>query len=215
MRAVGIGAGGHAKVLLESLQARRDVEVVGLVDTDPNLKGTEVLGVRVLGGDELLAKLHADGVQHAFIGVGGTGDNRPRRKVFELALKHGFQLLSVVHASSVVSPNASLGEGTSVCPGAIVGAGATLGRNVIVNSGAVVEHDCVVADHVHIASGAILAGAVVVGEGAHVGAGATVKQGVHIGSGAIVAIGAAVIDDVPDGSVVGGVPARPLRARVR
>jgi len=54
MRAVGIGAGGHAKVVLESLQARSDVEVVGLLDADRDMKGKEVLGVPVLGGDELL-----------------------------------------------------------------------------------------------------------------------------------------------------------------
>ena len=62
MRAIGIGAGGHAKVLLESLQARGDVEVVGLLDSDKKLHGTSVLGVKVLGGDELLPKLRRDGV---------------------------------------------------------------------------------------------------------------------------------------------------------
>lgn len=215
MRTVGIGAGGHAKVVLESLQARSDVEVVGLLDADPQMKGKEILGVRVLGGDELLAKLHSDGVDHAFIGVGGVGDNQPRRMVFDLLKKHGFKLLSVVHPSSVVSPSAIVGEGTVLCPGSIVAAGTKLGRNVIVNTGAVVDHDCDVQDHVHIASGAILAGGVSVGEGAHVGAGASVRQGVRIGRNALVAMGAAVIEDVADGSVVGGVPARPLRASVK
>jgi sugar O-acyltransferase (sialic acid O-acetyltransferase NeuD family) len=215
MRAVGVGAGGHAKVVLESIQEQSDVEVVGLLDADPDMKGKEVLGVRVLGGDELLAKLFSDGVHHAFIGVGGVGDNMPRRKVFELLKKHGFSLLSPVHSSSVVSPSASLGEAACLCSGSIVAAGATIGSNVIVNSGAIVEHDCVVHDHVHVASGAVLAGGVVVGEGAHVGAGATVKQGIRIGRDAIVAMGAAVIEDVPDGSAVGGVPARPLGASVK
>jgi UDP-perosamine 4-acetyltransferase len=215
MRAVGIGAGGHARVVLESLQARGDVDVVGLVDANRELKGTEVLGVPVLGGDELLTKLFSEGVHHAFIGLGGVGDNGPRRKVFELLQKHGFTVLSVVHSSAVVSPSATLGEAACLCPGSIVAAGATIGRNVIVNSGAVIEHDCQVHDHVHIASGAVLAGGVVVGEGAHVGAGASVRQGVRIGREALVAMGAAVVEDVPDGATVGGVPARPLRARVK
>ena len=215
MRAVGVGAGGHAKVVLELVQAQGGIEVVGLVDADPHMKGKEVLGAPVLGGDELLAQLFSDGVQHAFIGVGGVGDNTPRRKVFELLKKHGYTVLSPIHPTAVVSPSAKIGEGTCLCAGSIVAAGATIGRDVIVNSGALVEHDCVVQDHVHVASGAILAGSVVVGEGSHIGAGATVKQGVRIGRDAVVAMGAAVIEDVPDGGAVGGVPARPLGASVK
>jgi UDP-perosamine 4-acetyltransferase len=212
MRAVGIGAGGHAKVLLDALQVRGDVDVVGLVDSDPDLKGMKVLGVTVIGGDEALEGLRRDGVSHAFLGVGGTGDNEPRRRLWDLAHSHGFQLLSVIHPSAVLSPSASLGEGVCVCPGAIVGAGARLGCNVIVNSGAIVEHDCDIGDHVHVASGAVLAGGVTVGEGAHIGAGASIRQGVHVGRGALVAMGAAVVADVPDRAVVAGVPARSGRA---
>jgi len=215
MRVIGIGAGGHARVLLEALQTRQDIEVIGLLDADPDLKGAEVLGVRVLGGDDQLERLHAEGIRDVFIGVGGTSDNAPRRRLFELVKARGFEVLSVIHGSSVLSPSANLGEGTCLCPGAIVAAGATLGRNVIVNTGAIVEHDCEVGDHVHIASGAVIAGAVVIGEGAHVGAGASVRQGLKIGRYALVAMGAAVVDDVPDGGAVAGVPAKPLRSGVK
>ena len=215
MRVVGIGAGGHARVVLECVRAMRDdIEVVGLLDADTKLHGGTVLGCKVLGGDELLEQLHAQGVSHAFIGVGGVKDNTPRRRVYEKLLLHHFEVLTVISDVAIVSPSAVIGAGSVVCPGAIVAAGANIGRNVIVNTGAIVEHDCEVADHVHIASGAILAGTVSVGEGAHVGAGATVRQGVTIGRDALVALGAAVIDDVAAGTVVGGVPAKPIRAEV-
>src|SRR4051794_9741015 len=105
MRAIGIGAGGHAKVLLEALQARGDVVVVGLLDSDTSLHGTSVLGVKVLGGDELLDKLHGDGVRHAFIGIGGVGDNGPRRRIYERVRRSGFETLRVVHSSAVISPS--------------------------------------------------------------------------------------------------------------
>lgn len=211
MRIVGLGAGGHARVVLEILQAIPGHEVVGLLDADRSLWGGDVLGVPVLGGDEGLEGLRADGVSHAFLGLGSTGDVRPRIALWEKARSAGFGMITAVHPTAVVSPSALLGEGATVMAGAVLNAGARLGRNVIVNTGAVVEHDCVLEDHVHVATGAVLASTVHVGEAAHVGAGASVRQCVRIGAGSVVGAGAAVVEDVARGVVVGGVPARFLK----
>ncbi len=53
---------------------------------------------------------------------------------------------------------------------------------------------------------------VVIGSGAFVGAGVTLLPGVRIGSRAFVAAGSVVTLDVPPSTLVGGVPARPLRS---
>ncbi|KAB1188327.1 MULTISPECIES: DapH/DapD/GlmU-related protein [Haloferax] len=53
-------------------------------------------------------------------------------------------------------------------------------------------------------------GEVVVGEGAMIGAKATILPGVRIGAGAQVAANSLVTRDVPPGTTVAGVPARPM-----
>lgn len=64
-----------------------------------------------------------------------------------------------------------------------------------------------------IARNRITRAQIVVGDGAWIGAGAIVLEGVRIGRGAVVAAGALVRQDVPDGMVAAGMPARLIRLR--
>lgn len=210
-RCVILGGGGHARVLIDCLRESDLVEIEGVLDVDSSLHGQKILDVSVLGGDELLGGMAAGGVTHFVVGLGGVGNNGPRRRLFELGCSFRLTPLTVRHPSAMVSRWASIGPGCQLLPGSIVNAGATLGKNVIVNSGAIVEHDCIIGDHVHIATGAKLASAVHAGAGAHVGAGATIRQCIRIGEDSIVGAGAVVVKDIEPRVVVAGVPARPIR----
>lgn len=53
---------------------------------------------------------------------------------------------------------------------------------------------------------------IVIKKGAWIGAGATILPGVTVGENAIVAAGAVVSKDVPDNSIVGGVPAKFIKS---
>lgn len=206
-----VGGGGHARVIVDALQSQ-GLAPRGVLDPDPTLRGATLYGVPVLGGDERLPQLAREGVTHFIVGLGGVGDNGPRRRLFDLAVAQGLAPWTVRHPSAVCSPRAAIGAGSFLGPAVVVNAGAVIGVNVILNSGAIVEHDGVVGDHAHIASGACLGGGVRVGPSAHIGAGATVRQGVTIGAAAIVGAGAVVVQDVAPATVVAGVPARLLAA---
>jgi len=215
IRVVGIGAGGHAKVVIDILRQMGGYETVSLVDRDQNLQGSDVSGVRVYGDDNSLPELYDQGIREAFIGVGAIGDPEARIRVYESARRHGFRIVRAIHPTAVVAASAEIGDGPTIMANAIINPYARLGDNVIVNTRAVVEHDCVIGAHAHIAPGAVLSGSVIVGRGAHIGAGATVKQGLTIGAGAIVGAGAVVVRDVPAGVTVVGIPAEPLSSKVR
>lgn len=210
-RVVGVGAGGHAKSVIDILRAVGGYVIVGLLDIDAGRHGALVMNVPVCGGDELLARFQADGVGHAFIGIGSVGDPSARRRAYARCRDAGFEIVRAIHPRAVVSPAATLGDGIAVMAGAVINAEAVIGHNVIVNTGAIIEHDCRIADHVHVATGARLAGGVVVEEGAHIGVGAAIREGIHVGARAIVGAGAVVVADVPDGAVVVGNPARVAR----
>jgi sugar O-acyltransferase (sialic acid O-acetyltransferase NeuD family) len=213
MKVVVVGAGGHARSLIEALRSGGgELEPVACTDPDQSRHGTTLDGVLVIGDDRELPRLLADGVRGACVGVGGTRDNGPREQLYDELRARGFQLPAVVHSSAVVAVSASLGGGAQVLAGAIVGAGAVVGENVIVNSGAIVEHDCWIDDHVHLATGCALGGGVSVRRAAHVGIAACVLQGLTVGERAVIGGGAVVIDDVPAGHLAVGCPAsaRPI-----
>ncbi len=207
---VVLGGGGHARVVLDSLQLAGIAVPRAILDANRALWGTEIMGVPVRGSDDLLPALINEGITAFIVGLGGAGDNGPRQRLFDHAVSLGARPLTVVHPSAIVSAWCQIGPGCVLCPLAVVNAQASLGRNVIVNSGAIVEHDCHVGDHVHVATGARLTSGVSVGAGAHIGAGAVVRQGAVIGEHAIVGAGAVVTRDVRPGVTVGGVPAVPL-----
>ena len=210
-----LGGGGHARVLIDCLQAQGQVRIHGVLDPDQGRWGESIQGVPIIGGDEFLSEAPIHGVGYFVVGLGVNvkGDNRPRQRLFELGLARSLKPLTVRHPSAVCSAWAEIGPGCQLMPGCIVNAGARLGADVVVNSGAVVEHDCLIGDHAFVASGAVLASTVKVGQGAHIGAGASVRQSIEIGPRAVVGAGAVVVSDVPPGRVVAGSPARPLEKR--
>jgi len=207
IRVVLLGAGGHARSVLEAL---RGSPIVPAACTDPRpaLHGETLDGIPIAGDDGELAALRAGGVEGAIVAVGSLGDSRLREELFARAADAGYAFPVVRAPSTVVSERARIGPGSGVLANAVVGPGADVGTNVIVHTSAVVEHDVVVGDHAHVATGALLGGGAVVGAGAHIGLGAVVREGIAIGARSVVGAGAVVVRDVRPGVTVVGVPAR-------
>jgi UDP-perosamine 4-acetyltransferase len=206
MPVIVLGAGGHAKVLINTLQLC-SVEILGITDPDPKLVGQDILGVPILGSDDELKKYSAEKIQ-LINGLGSVGLPKVRCRLFDECKKLGFSFATVIHPSAVVANDVELGEGTQVMAGVVLQPGVCLGDNVIINTHASVDHDCHIGNHAHIAPGVTLSGDVFVGRGTHVGTGASVVQGVSVGDGSLVGAGSVVLNDIPDNVKAYGCPAK-------
>ncbi|MBW6410034.1 2,3,4,5-tetrahydropyridine-2,6-dicarboxylate N-acetyltransferase [Clostridium weizhouense] len=109
---------------------------------------------------------------------------------------------AVVMMGAVINIGAEIGEGTMVDMNAVVGARGKLGKNVHLGAGAVVagvleppsKEPCIIEDNVLI------------------GANSVILEGVKIGAGAVVAAGSVVAEDVAEGMVVAGSPAKVIKS---
>lgn len=208
MAVVVYGGGGQARVLLELMDRAGICPLAGLVDDNPDLAGTKIDGLPVLGPiDKLSSYVRVYRIHRAVIAM---GDNASRKKFADHARALGLRLPVLIHPNAYVSPSAQLGEGTVVMAGAVVSAHAKLGELCIVNTRATIDHDCELGDCVHVGPGATLTGNVTVGNETLIGAGATVLPGLIIGDESVVGAGATVIHDVPSNSTVVGCPARSI-----
>ncbi len=201
-----LGAGAHGRVVADILDSRGQA-VTAFLDDDPRLHGKLISGSPVVGGCDLIPANPGKG----FKLIVALGNAPLRLRLLESLQDRDLRLIHAVHRSAVISPSAWIGEGTCVCAGGVVNPGAFVGKAVIVNSGASVDHDCRIEDGAHLSPGVHLAGRVQVGRLTFLGTGACVIPRVRIGSNTIVGAGAVVVDDLPDGVLALGVPARIVR----
>jgi len=200
-----LGAGGHAKVLIDAL-LKQSIQLLGITDPDPALTNATILGIPLLGDDDAVLRCSPDTVL-LVNGVGSARTTVQRRQLFDRFKEKGYQFATVIHPSAVIATDVVMDEGAQVMAGVVIQTASKIGSNTIINTKASVDHDCTIADHVHIAPGVTLSGAVEVGSGTHIGAGATVIQGVKIGEESLIGAGSLVLNDVPARVTVIGVPA--------
>lgn len=204
-----LGAGGHAKVLLDILLAQ-NVEILGISIPESNKKFPAFCDIPIIGNDDDVLNFNCNAVL-LVNGVGSVGSTSLRKKIFEKFTSRGFKFRNVIHSSAIISENAALPwkkwGGVEVMAGAVINFGAVIAENTIINTNATIEHDCQIGSHAHIAPGATLSGNVKIGEGVHVGAGSTIIQGVTVGENSIIGAGSLVLHDIDAKKMAYGVPA--------
>ncbi len=189
------GAGGHAKVVIEILEANQ-IKISGIYDDAKVLD--DFLGYPV----RLPEMEIADSV------IITIGDGLIRKKI---AMKYPVDYAKAIYPDAIISPRALIGAGTVVMQGAVIQSCATIGMHCIINTGATIGHDCTIENFAHVSSNATLCGEVMVGEGSWIGAGSTVIQKVNIGKWSIIGAGSVVVEDIPDGVLAYGNPCRVIR----
>jgi acetyltransferase EpsM len=192
------GASGHAKVICSIFESM-GVTVDSIFDD--NKKIIHLNNYKVINEYESSYKVNLP----ILISI---GDNIIRKRIAEM-VSHTFS--TAIHVTSKIDDISKIDFGTAIFHSVIIQRDTKIGKHCIINTNASVDHDCIIENFVHISPSVTLCGNVIVGEGTHIGAGATVIPNIKIGKWCIIGAGAVITKDVPDYSLVFGVPGRIIK----
>ena len=116
-----IGTSGHARVIFDTVIALGSMQILGFFDVYRDTKET-IFGLPVFGRiDALNSYCQRFDRLNAIIGI---GDNYQRSHLFDrISNIRGLTFPTIISPHAVVSPSASLGQGTVVFAGAVIQAG--------------------------------------------------------------------------------------------
>ena len=180
-----IGGGGHALSLLEMIEDNSIF--AGYVDLLSNTN----MPIPYIGNDEEMLKTYPPSeyeVHHALVYA-------------------EYKVVSFKAASSVITKQSMIGEGSAIFHGAIIN-NSTIGNNCIINTGAVIEHNSVLGNNVFVGPNATVCGNVKIGDNVLVGAGSVIREDVSICSNVVIGLGSVVVKDIVMPGVYYGIPVK-------
>lgn len=204
-----IGAGGHARVLLDTLLNQSN-KIIGITNPDPNKFGHYISDIPIIGNDDLILNYCPNSI-YLINGIGMMPGKSTRYQLYEKFKNHGYTFTKIIHPSAVLASNVQLLAGVQVMAGVIIQTSVVIDENSIINTRVAIDHDSFIGKHVHLAPGVTVSGGVSIGEGTFVGAGSTIIQGIKIAAHCIIGAGSVVTRDIPEVSTVMGIPARVIK----
>lgn len=206
---VGARADGHAKVVLEILNACKKYNVVGFVDDDPAKLGLSIKGIKVIGTTDKLVQLKKEKVIQA--GIVAIGNNPLRRQLSDKIIQSGLELINAIHPTVHLDSDVTIGKGCYIGQGVIIVTGSQIGNCVNIHTGATIDHDNIIEDGANLGPGVHTAGRVKIGRDAFLGTGAIVIPDASVGEGSIIGAGGVVINKIPSNVTAVGVPVRIIK----
>lgn len=158
--------------------------------------------------DELVNELNSKEATYTF----GFGHPKRRYEMYQKLFSTKGKFTSTISASSKISKiETTIAEGCNILSGAIISNQVSIEKGCIIYFNAIITHGCQIGEFVEISPAAVLLGNCQIGAYTHIGAGAKILPHVVIGKNVVVGAGAVVCNDVPDNTVVVGVPAKFLK----
>ena len=205
------GASGFGREVAWAAERQNKKEptwtILGFMDDDESIQGTEINGYKVLG-----KTVDVSNYPDAYFVV-AVGASRTREKIVSnmKAVNPSIKFGTVIDPTVEMSDLVTIGEGTIICAHTIITVNIEIGSHVIINLDCTVGHDAILQDFVTLYPSVNVSGITNIGHAVELGTGMQIIQGKTVGDYSIVGAGAVVVKDIPAKCTAVGSPAKPIK----
>ena len=136
------------------------------------------------------------------------GDMTKRKEIFETINNYNFNYPPIIHSSSNILSDFRPTKGLIIYPGTVIMNEVLIKDFTLINSSVSIGHNVEIGSFCNINPGVNLAGNIKIGSRTFIGIGSSIKENIIIGSNVMIGAGSVVINDIPDGALAYGVPAK-------
>jgi len=204
---VVIGSGGFSKQVIELIEqintACQEYELIGIIDDNKSLHGTNILGYKIIGDTEYINQFSQ---QEEVYGVIAIADGEVRKQISQ-KLKN-INWVNLIHPSVILSKYSEIGYGNIICAGVVINPDFKIGNHSHINIGTTLGHDVSISDYVTIMPGCRISGNVLLKSNSMLGTGSTIIQGLTIECNVILGAGSVVTKNTEQNYLYVGIPAQ-------
>jgi sugar O-acyltransferase (sialic acid O-acetyltransferase NeuD family) len=205
-----IGAGGVGKevaLLIEQINKKEPTwNLIGFIDDNNVLHGTQINGYTVLGGIEYLNTMVS-----CVYAVCAIANYKVKKNIIGSLKNQNVYFANIIHPEIYISNTNLIGEGVIIYSGVIMTTDVKIGNHVIISPKCGIGHEAEIQDYVSLLWNVNVSGNVTIREGALIGSGVTIIQNKDIGRESIIGAGTVVIEDIPSRCTAVGVPAKVIK----
>lgn len=200
-----VGAKGLAKEVLEILHQNGETDNLCFYDdVTPDMPEKLFDKFPILRNEEQV-KQHLKYDNRFIIGIGNP---KLRKKIADKFTELGGELTTVISTHAEIgSYNVQIEQGCIIMGGVRISNDVKIGRGTLVYYNSVITHDVRIGNFVEVSPGGNLLGRCTIEDLCHIAAGSIIFPDITIGKKSIIAAGSVVRDNVPDNTMVAGIPA--------
>jgi sugar O-acyltransferase (sialic acid O-acetyltransferase NeuD family) len=198
-----LGGGDGAVQVLDAVNKSPDQRGVAVLDDNPALHGSAILGVPVLGPmsrEQIIPLFEGGECDAAVISISTLIPLR--RRLFEELTALGIPFANVIHPTACIGESVSIGSGNVILAFCHLGPCASIGDNNFLSPYVSIEHHNQIGSHCSYGPAVIASSRVIVGDETRFGTGIFIEPKIEIGAGSTIGSGAILRADVPAGSIV-------------